>query len=436
MNKRIQIILLLMLLCLASCGSTTEDPKGTDTSIQDTTATETDPLATVPVQDLGGYTCTLYSSDLFDNFSIGEENGDVLNDGIYRRDLAVSERLHLTFEYQTNSRDDLPKNVSNAVMAGDDVYDIVFSCFANNGVTLLQGGNLIDLNTVANFDFTKDHWSKLLTDELTYNDRLYFTSGDIVPTFFQYEKPWYNQATNEAMTLNGKNFVMLGATDISAVGYAYCMYMNLDEAANIGIPDIYDTVNAGEWTYDVLLEYTEAYARDTDGNGIMEDGDFYGYATRPGDIPTFMWAFEADILSVSDDGVVDILFGDEKTVAVAERVSKLYKDNPNVSTTGSQVEYDGGYVFNGGAKFVEDQALIASGFVKDSISPSFLEYEADYADHPLSQIRCRTGRVPHHFRWQPRRSLCPCDRAECRAGGCHHGSLQRRSLEADRTGVL
>lgn len=82
MNKRIQIILLLMLLCLSSCGSTTEDPKGTDTSIQDTTATETDPLATVPVQDLGGYTCTLYSSDLFDNFSIGEENGDVLNDGI------------------------------------------------------------------------------------------------------------------------------------------------------------------------------------------------------------------------------------------------------------------------------------------------------------------------------------------------------------------
>ncbi len=367
-NRNRLILLFALLLTLSSmtaCGKTTQEettaPAEETQTQQIETEEEVDSLARrasvedgLPTIDFEGAQFATLSCDenIYDTSMYGEEIGSPLHDAVYLRDRTVEERFNIKFQHNQVHYSQHVGMLEKSVLAGTDEFQLYMG-------------------------------QAIVTANLALKD--YYLNWKDVP-HIQYDKPWYNQATNDAMTLNGKNFVMLGATDISAVGYAYCMYMNLDEATNIGIPDIYDTVNAGDWTYDVLLEYTEAYARDTDGNGIMEDGDFYSYATRPGDIPTFMWAFEADILTVSDDGVVDILFGDEKTVAVAERVSKLYKDNPNVSTTGSQVEYDGGYVFNGGAKFVEDQALIASGFVKDSISPSFLEYEANYAIIPYPKF--------------------------------------------------
>lgn len=354
------IVILAFLLVMTGCGSgnTEETIVAPDTETdtaetvveEDSLSRRASVLDDLPEVDFEGATFSTLTcnENIYDTSMYGEEIGSPLHDAVYLRDRTVEERFNIVFQHNQVHYSEHVGMLEKSVLAGTDEFQ------------LYMGQAIVSANLAL-----KDYY-------LNWKD---------VP-YIQSEKPWYNQATNEAMTLNGKNYVMLGATDISAVGYAYCMYMNLDEAENVGIQNIYDTVNAGDWTYDLLLEYTEKYARDTNGDGIMEDGDFYGYATRLGDIPTFMWAFEADILSVSEDGTLNILFGDEKTVAVAERVSALYKNNTNVSTSGSQVEYDGGYVFNGGAKFVQDQALIASGFVKDSISPSFLEYEANYAIIP------------------------------------------------------
>lgn len=347
MNKRIQIILLLMLLCLASCGSTTEDPTNTDTSTQDTTAVETDPLATVPVQDLGGYTCTLYSSDLFDNFSIGEENGDVLNDGIYRRDLAVAERLHLTFDYQTNSRDDLPKNVSNAVMAGDDVYDIVFGCFASNGVTLLQGGNLIDLNTVANFDFTKDHWSKLLTDELTYNDRLYFTSGDIVPTFF------YTQ-----------NVVLYNNAILEELG--------MDSTP-------YDDVVENRWNYDAFLTYETAAAQDLNGDGKMDKtNDRYGFTYTAIASEGFYIAGGNYFFARGEDGSIQANYINDRSSACIEELRSIFGDK-NIALYGQGDDFN-----NQPAQilFFQDERSLFIGCSIDSIMDHARSMESDFTIVP------------------------------------------------------
>jgi hypothetical protein len=169
---------------------------------------------------------------------------------------------------------------------------------------------------------------------------------------------------------------------ISSLGYTYCMFYNKDSAAGYNIPDIYESVNNGEWTYDKLCEYASSVYTDVNGNSTADEGDYYGLATRPGDLPTYMWAFDQKIVTVADDGSLNITFNSEKTSDIVEKLKKLYKENIGTSDTADSLEYTGGFLFNGGMMFIKDEALFATGFIKDAISPGFLGFESDYGIIP------------------------------------------------------
>lgn len=349
MHKRTLCTLLFLLLCLASCNSAdpAETNKSTSQQTDDTVPTATDPLAHVPVEDLGGYTCTLFSSDLFDNFSIGEENGDVLNDGIFRRDMAVAERLNLTFDYQTNSRDDLPTSVNNAVLAGDDAYDIVFGCFASNGVTLLQGGNLIDLNTVENFDFSQSYWSKLLTNALTYKGQLYYTSGDIVPTFF------YTQ-----------NMVLYNNSILDELGMDSTPYADVLE---------------GQWTYDTFLVYETAAALDLNGDGKMDkEHDRYGLTYTAIATEGFYIAGSNNFFSYGDNGQIEANYLNDRSSTCIEKLCDIFGDK-NIALYGQGDDFN-----NQPAQilFFEDERSLFIACSIDSIMVHARSMESDFTIVP------------------------------------------------------
>ena len=370
MKKRILSLLLSLILASLSfscskseennaqtiAGDNTDDSVGTTENSQ---AEETEPVDSLEARQLiddelgkksyeGAVFNTLSCNEnIYDTSYYGEEIGNPVHDAVYYRDRDVEERFDIKFNHNMVMWNEHAALVTNSILADTDEYQLYL-------------GQAISASSMVPNDL--------------------FLNWKDIPNI-GYEKPWYNKNSNDALTINNKNYILVGSMSISCLGYTYCMFMNLKEANNLGLSSIYETVNSGNWTYDTLYNYTDTYYVDTNGDSAMSDGDFYSYATRNGDIPTFMWAFEADIIDINDDGTFEIKFGDERTVSVVEKVYALVSNN-GTSMNDNGETYTGGVLFNGGMQFSRGQSLISTGFVKDAISPAYLDMEDPYAIIP------------------------------------------------------
>ncbi|MDD4773046.1 MAG: hypothetical protein PHZ09_05505 [Eubacteriales bacterium] len=304
----------------------------------------------LPELDYGGSMFYTLSCDenIYDTAIYEEETGSALHDTVYKRDRAVEETLNIIFKHNQVNYADHETIITNSVLAGDDEYQLYLG-------QAIKACNLALNNYFLNW----------------------YDIG-----YIDFEKPWYNQNTNDALTIGGKCYLLLGSMSISSLGYTYCMFYNKDSATSYNIPDIYKSVNNGEWTYDKLWEYASSVYTDLNGNGITDKGDYFGLATRPGDLPTYMWSFDQKIVTVADDGSIGITFNSAKTSDIIDKLKRLYKENPGTSNTSDSLEYTGGFLFNGSMMFIKDEALFATGFIKDAISPGFLDYESDYGIIP------------------------------------------------------
>ena len=147
MKKKTTLCLLLSLLAvsggaLSACGETASAPSEQTAPTENSAAvTEavTEPAEYVSTgKDYGGETVTVSAVDYYTTgnrgvwraqdycevFSNGE-NGDALNDGIYRRTVLVQEELNVKLAlYSVDSFDNLVNEFRKPVMAGESVFDI------------------------------------------------------------------------------------------------------------------------------------------------------------------------------------------------------------------------------------------------------------------------------------------------------------------------
>ena len=99
MKKTMTLLLLAALLVsqAAACGQTT--PVTTDTTDEVTTAEPVDPLMPTDVKDWGTKAFTVLYPAVRLYIGAEEETGNGINDAIYRRDLAVEEKLNVDVQY-------------------------------------------------------------------------------------------------------------------------------------------------------------------------------------------------------------------------------------------------------------------------------------------------------------------------------------------------
>ena len=119
-----------------SCGDSGKDP-AVDTAAADTTAEETEAPDPLAAYDLAGDTIRIYTSiDATDSTNAnaliegtGEENGEIVNDTVYKRNMDVSELLNVQFEFipASETYSTVQTAISKIVLAGDDVYDLIIN---------------------------------------------------------------------------------------------------------------------------------------------------------------------------------------------------------------------------------------------------------------------------------------------------------------------
>ncbi|MGN1409820.1 MAG: hypothetical protein ACI4XJ_06550 [Eubacteriales bacterium] len=314
MNTRKTLALLLaalmLLTPLSSCGE--KKDAGSETGNKNETAAENaeiantqeteeenvDPLANLPVIDYEGHNFTYLIRNFPDwiNDMVAEDlSGEVVNDAIFRRNSETAERYNITISHKLSSNSNSEMDAKPVILAGEDAYDLVIPhgraahAYANEGLVL-------DWNDLKYVDLTQSWWD-----------------ADAVRSF----------------TLPGGLFCMTGDISYQSLGACNAMLFNKDYFDEYHLEYPYETVKEGGWTFDYFTSMVEGYSRDLDGDGVLGDGDIYGYGT-------FHWVGPVQAFFTAGGRVIDKIDGEytfnvynERTINMFERYFALY-DSANV----------------------------------------------------------------------------------------------------------
>nr|MBQ4320067.1 extracellular solute-binding protein [Clostridia bacterium] len=256
------VLLSATVLSLAACASdngtnaqTTADTTvsaSAETTEETTTAAETKPAVQVPdlpSKDWEGRSAMFLvkgpgqgnweSKEIW----VPEENGEVVNDAVYARNLKMEERYN--FKVAITGGDSLDSMARTVILAGDSDYDVVMP-------NMTQSANLanekltFDLYDVPYIDLDRDYYDQNSISDLTIGGKLYFVTGEIA----------YQDQDGIWVTM-----------------------FNKELAESYGIDDPYKLVRDGTWTVDRLIEMTSDVSRDIDGDGKMGITDMWGFVS-------------------------------------------------------------------------------------------------------------------------------------------------------------
>ncbi len=353
--SRITAILFAALL-LASCSDTsgqTAETNNTDgTAAAAEAVTESRWKDAIPEgTDLGGKTITIHvrgdSTEEIDNEG---ENGDILNDTIYKRNRDLEERLNFKWEvyegegWQTYSTE--VSKIRASIAAGDNAWQII-SGWGTNITPLALEYCFYDLIGMPHLDTTA---------------------------------PWWNQATVRGLTLGGGMYFVTGDVAVlTTLGGAYVMFVNDSISVANDLENIPALVRDGKWTMDKMTEISKQISVDIDGSGKMDDKDRYGLVL---DVYNSSDSFytSADIHQITvNDGIPAYAPDQERLVKL---MGYLESFDTNGASVGAYRTSDVSLQFN---MFLNSQALMIVREL-DSARIDFREMTDNYTIVPLPKL--------------------------------------------------
>jgi hypothetical protein len=252
----------------------------------------------VPEMDLDGYefnilTFALAGNVVFDypDITAETETGEMLNDAVYKRNLAVEERFNIKIKqiHSVTSPEDLAK----AVAAGEDTYDLVGQRMVTS-LNPVVSGYYLDLHSLPNLDLTK---------------------------------PWYIQDSVKNLTFNGKLFTVMTEMLISQYSATSIIVFNKELHSNMALSDPYQMVKDGKWTLDALYELSKDGSRDLNGDGISTyEDDQWGFVTGHDALDAFLIGGGGEMGRIVDGSLV-ITFENEKNYNILDKAFNLLYDS-------------------------------------------------------------------------------------------------------------
>lgn len=325
----------LMLLSATACGTGEESPDVVETTAPAESEAETaDP----------NYVC-----DLPDDLNYGDEEINILyvkksgredeliseglgngtiSDAVYERNLAVETNLGVKMAFVDYVDDAGAQSAINtAVKAGDRTLDL-FVIGTYCAITPAISGCYLNLSNLEYIDLTKHYWSQ------DYNNLVTFTSDK-------------------------KQFLATSPAALSLFRLTYLTIFNRDLFTERKIPDLYETVENGDWTFEYQLSLIEDSWVDSDGSGQVSKDDFFGFITGSC-ISADAYCVAADIHIVSQDEDGYLAYNNEldAIVEMAEKVNALY-NNQGTYTFQGQPQDDIGLHFII-EKFAKEQGMMAT----------------------------------------------------------------------------
>ena len=268
--KKLIAVLLLMAMCVSplifsACSNTDSGDNGINNAVKndesgseaDTEPSETEIMPDLPDEDFGGYTLRVtsrgddwhaYPAHSRDIIATEEAMGDIINDAVYERNLAVQERFNIDITLQTfpELTGDGEAGAINAVKkahaAGDDMFDLILGHQIMMGTAAMEG---------------------------------YFANWYDMP-YVDMTKPWWVQEVKDNLSIGNTTFLAMSDLSVSSHDNAYVILFNKQLHEDYQLENLYELVDKGTWTFDKFYSLFADIYQDLDGDGKRTIKDFYG----------------------------------------------------------------------------------------------------------------------------------------------------------------
>ncbi|MCL1793967.1 MAG: extracellular solute-binding protein [Oscillospiraceae bacterium] len=276
------------------------------------------------------------------------ENGEILNDAVYKRNRKLEDRLNLDLNVivgpDARVYDSALNMIRSSIRAGDYDYDIVTG-MATSFTALALEGLFMNLHSVDYLDLSQ---------------------------------PWWNQNIVKEATIGGNLNLLVGDASVSMLAYSMILFANKNIMAAYQLPDIYQVIFEGKWTLDYMYGYIKDVHKDVNGDGVMDKEDLYGFTSSKSGphLGAFMEAAGIKITKIGDDGLPYLAMDAERMAALLDKAYDIIYSNPS-SRISNEQDYDM-YILTGMMK--NDRALLVPGAIADA---EFLrDMETDYGIIP------------------------------------------------------
>lgn len=316
MKKAYAILLLFAMLLSTACGEqsnvndNTDGEMSTSTNEESSAGTGRDAIKSSLPEDLKfeGKTVNILCGDSEEKLLevYAEQTGEVVDDAIYNRNLAVSERLGITIEHtpiEDYQGTTITKTIKENVLAGDEPYSLAFAAQYYSTSAALEGVyyNLLDMKYI---DTSREYYSQGFIEAATIFDTLFYITGD---------------------------------ASLSQTTSSYVTFFNKKQA-NTWLPDtdLYQMVYDGTWTWNNLGTLMKDIYDDLNGNGERDIDDFYGmcttYTTSP--LDSILPSCNIKIAQVDSSGNISLTLNNERTVNMYEMLDNFLNKNDGVFCEG------------------------------------------------------------------------------------------------------
>ena len=314
--KRYIIILLAiavfayMASVLAACGDAA-DKKPADTAPEpaqaDTDKTITQaPEKLIPQlddRDFNGYEFRFFvrgehaaewqSADIYAE----EETGEPINDAVYRRNIYIEDKYNIKItEVRSTAASEEAAAVRRILDAGDNPYDALSYHFYKLS-SLIDGGYLLNLYDVPNLDLNAPWWDKAAERDLSLNNKLYATTGDI---------------------------------GILPASGSYILLFNKNLIADFGLEDPYLLVTENKWTLDKLNQMVRQVSKDLDGDGVPGPHDLYGLACSGNNISMMYHGAGQNVVDKDENDLPRLIADTPRSIMALEKTMELLSDKNTV----------------------------------------------------------------------------------------------------------
>jgi len=321
MKSRIFSAILAAIL-LSSCG-VSEPDQNTETEAQtETIAAETEASPNLEAVDYGGYNFRVIESDIipdgilhYEVYAV-EETGEVVNDAVFQRNLKLNQKYNIQISSTYFGARDF-KPFANSITAGEDLYDVVCA----------------DLRNTFNYSLNG-----------------YYREIHAFP-HLDFEAEWWMTGALEQTSLLGQNYFAVAKGNINAINSMPVLFFNKQMAEDLALEMPYDTVTAGNWTFDALYGYCEDISQDLNGDGAYTDEDVYGLTVNSFGAVTFALGSGFTFLEKDDEDIPHFKY-DERFVTYFQKVVETL-------TTGNTILY--------GDKYPDRQATMKRVFMADRV---------------------------------------------------------------------
>jgi len=243
-----------------------------------------------PGKNYGGYKIRIITPDQWwamSTLTAEEENGDPLNDAIFRRNRLVEDNLGVEIVQTCVSGPD--GKARKSIQSNTDEYDVVFTDSAQAG-NLASQGMYLNLYDVPGLNLEKSYWNQRANQSAELLGKLYFTTSDA------------NIITNDAI---------------------WVLYFNKKIQQDLGIGDPYALVREGKWTMEAFYNMAKESAKDLDGDGKWSAADLWGISTHGLGFLAFLECQEERLIKLNAEGEPYLIDPSERFISAFIKAHEL-----------------------------------------------------------------------------------------------------------------